>query len=143
VEHGTAFKESRCDLVAAKKILIVDDDANILELFRDVLEDKGYQVTTYTRGWEALQSVSRDAPDLIILDIMMPRVNGYEVCQILKENPKTKAIPVIFLTALSHQDALRKAAEGGADDYLVKPCPPEKLIKHVERYLGPGGKKPE
>ncbi len=129
--------------MAAKKILIVDDDANILELFRDILEDKGYQVVTYTRGWEALQSVSRDRPDLIILDIMMPRVNGYEVCQILKENPTTKDIPVIFLTALSHQEALRRAAEGGADDYLVKPCPPDKLIKHVERYLGPSGKKGE
>jgi CheY-like chemotaxis protein len=129
--------------VPQKKILIVDDDPNILELFRDILEDKGYLVVAFTRGWEALQAVSKEEPDLIILDIMMPRVNGYEVCQILKENPKTKEIPVIFLTALSHQEALRRAAEGGADDYLVKPCPPEKLIKHVERYLGPSGKKGE
>ncbi len=128
--------------MARKKILLVDDDENILELFRDVLEGKGHQVMTFTRGWEALQEVSREQPDLIILDIMMPRVNGYEVCQILKENPKTKNIPVIFLTALSHQEALRRAAEGGADDFLVKPCPPEKLLKHVERYLG-GGKKEE
>jgi twitching motility two-component system response regulator PilG len=128
--------------MARKKILLVDDDESILELFRDVLEGKGHQVTTFTRGWEALQAVSREQPDLIILDIMMPRVNGYEVCQILKENPKTKTIPIIFLTALSHQEALRRAAEGGADDFLVKPCPPEKLLKHVDRYLG-GGKKEE
>lgn len=126
--------------MARKKIIIVDDDVNILELFRDVLEGKGYQVTPFTRGWEALQAVSREKPDLIILDIMMPRVNGYEVCQILKENPKTKQIPVIFLTALSHQEALRRAAEGGADDFLVKPCPTEKLLKHVEKYLGHGKK---
>jgi twitching motility two-component system response regulator PilG len=126
--------------MARKKIIIVDDDPNILELFQDVLEGKGYQVTPFTRGWEALQSVSRDRPDLIILDIMMPRVNGYEVCQILKENPKTKAIPVIFLTALSHQEALKRAAEGGADDFLVKPCPTEKLLKHIEKFLDAGKK---
>lgn len=124
--------------MARKKILIVDDDVNILDLFRDLLEGRGYDVVSFTRGWEALQEVSREKPDLIILDIMMPRVNGYEVCQILKENPKTQKIPVIFLTALSHQEALRRAAEGGADDYLVKPCPPDKLFKHVERYIGPG-----
>jgi CheY-like chemotaxis protein len=126
--------------MGAKHILIVDDDENILELFRDILEGKGYAIKTFSRGWEALQEVSKEPPDLIILDIMMPRVNGYEVCQILKENPKTKPIPVIFLSALSHQEALRRAAEGGADDFLVKPCPPDKLLKHVERFLG-GGKK--
>jgi DNA-binding response OmpR family regulator len=128
-------------MTSRKKIFIVDDDANILELFRDILEGKGYAVSTFARGWEALQGVSRDRPDLIILDIMMPRVNGFEVCQILKENPKTKAIPIIFLTALSHQEALRRAAEGGADDFLIKPCPPDKLLKHVERYIASGGKK--
>jgi len=121
--------------MAGKRIIIVDDDSSILELFRDVLEGRGYQVQTFNRGWEALQSVSRERPDLMILDIMMPRVNGYEVCQIMKENPKTKDIPVIFLTALSHQEALRWAAEGGADDFLVKPCTPDRLIKHVERHL--------
>jgi CheY-like chemotaxis protein len=126
--------------MARKKILIVDDDPNVLELFQDVLEGRGYQVVPFTRGWEALQAVSREKPDLIILDIMMPRVNGYEVCQILKENPKTKGIPVIFLTALSHQEALKRAAEGGADDFLIKPCPTEKLLKHVEKYVGAGKK---
>jgi CheY-like chemotaxis protein len=126
--------------MARKKILIVDDDPNILELFRDILEGKGYQVTPFTRGWEALQAVSREKPDLIILDIMMPRVNGYEVCQILKENPLTKSIPVIFLTALSHQEAIKRAAEGGADDFLIKPCPTDKLLKHIEKFLGPSRK---
>lgn len=125
----------------SKRIMIVDDDAVILELFKDVLENRGYQVVVFTRGWEALQAVSRDKPDLVILDIMMPRVNGYEVCQILKENPNTKNIPVIFLSALSHQEALRRAAEGGADDYLLKPCLPDKLIKHVERHLSPEASK--
>lgn len=119
----------------AKKIVIVDDDTSILELFRDVLESKGYEVKSFTRGWEALQAISRDHPDLVVLDIMMPRVNGYEVCQIIKENPKTANIPVIFLTALSHQEALRWAAEGGADDFLVKPCTPDRLLKHVSRQL--------
>jgi DNA-binding response OmpR family regulator len=118
-----------------KCIIIVDDDPNIVELFRDILQRRGYTVQTFQRGWEALQAVSRQRPDLMILDIMMPRVNGYEVCQIMKENPKTKHIPVIFLTALSHQEALRLAAEGGADDFLVKPCSPERLIRHVERHL--------
>lgn len=118
-----------------KRIIIVDDDPSIVELFRDILEGKGYFVQTFHRGWEALQAVSRQRPDLMILDIMMPRVNGYEVCQIMKENPKTKDIPVIFLTALSHQEALRLAAEGGADDFLVKPCTPERLLRHVERHL--------
>lgn len=122
-------------MAAGKRIIIVDDDPNILELFRDVLTSQGYQVETFARGWDALQAVSREQPDLMVLDIMMPRVNGYEVCQIMKENPATREIPVIFLTALSHQDALRWAAEGGADDYLVKPCTPERLLKHVERQL--------
>lgn len=124
--------------MSAKRIVIVDDDSSILELFRDVLVGHGYVVETFTRGWEALQSVSREHPDLVVLDIMMPRVNGYEVCQIIKENPKTKDIPVIFLTALSHQEALRWAAEGGADGFLVKPCTPARLISHVERHLEQG-----
>ncbi|MCD4813700.1 response regulator [bacterium] len=121
--------------MAKKRIIIVDDDPSIVELFHDILESKGYDVQTFHRGWEALQAVSRQHPDLMVLDIMMPRVNGYEVCQIMKENPKTKDIPVIFLTALSHQEALRLAAEGGADDFLVKPCTPERLVRHVERHL--------
>jgi CheY-like chemotaxis protein len=121
--------------MANERIIIVDDDANILELFRDVLEGRGYRVETYTRGWDALQQISRHQPDLVILDIMMPRVNGYEVCQIIKDNPKTQQIPVMFLSALSHQEALRKAAEGGVDDFILKPCTPERLIKHVERQL--------
>lgn len=124
--------------MSEKRIIIVDDDSSILELFRDVLMDQGYEVRTFTRGWEALQSISKEHPDLVILDIMMPRVNGYEVCQIIKENPNTKNIPVVFLTALSHQEALRWAAEGGADDFLVKPCTPDRLIKHVERHLAKG-----
>ncbi len=121
--------------MAGEKIILVDDDPSIVELFHDILEGRGYQVKTFQRGWEALQAVSRERPDLMILDIMMPRVNGYEVCQILKENPKTENIPVIFLTALSHQEALRLAADGGADDFLVKPCTPDRLIRHVERHL--------
>jgi len=129
--------------VAEKRIIIVDDDPSIVELFRDILEGRGYYVQTFHRGWEALQAVSRQRPDLMILDIMMPRVNGYEVCQIIKENPKTKHIPVIFLTALSHQEALRLAAEGGADDFLVKPCTPERLIRHVERHLNIKGEEEE
>lgn len=126
-------------MMKPKQIIIVDDDASILELFRDVLEGYGYDVKTFTRGWEALQAVSREHPDLIILDIMMPRVNGYEVCQIIKENSNTSHIPIIFLTALSHQEALRWAAEGGANDFLVKPCTPERLLKHVKRQLEGGG----
>ena len=121
--------------MANERIIIVDDDVNILELFRDVLEGRGFAVEIFTRGWDALQQISRYQPDLVILDIMMPRVNGYEVCQIIKDNPKTQHIPVIFLSALSHQEALRKAAEGGVDDFILKPCTPERLIKHVERQL--------
>lgn len=128
--------------MAGKRIILVDDDPGIVELFKDVLESRGYQVQTFQRGWEALQAVSRERPDLIILDIMLPRVNGYEVCQIIKENPGTKHIPVIFLSALSHQDALRMAADGGADDYLVKPCTAERLLRHVERQLKDKGEAP-
>jgi len=121
--------------MGTKKIIIVDDDESVLELFSAVLEKQGYKVKTFMRGWEALQFVSRELPDLVILDIMMPRVNGFEVCQILKENFKTSHIPVMFLSALSHQDAMRRAAEGGADDFLVKPCATDKLVERVAIQL--------
>ncbi len=115
----------------SKKILIADDEPDILEIIRFNLEKEGYQVESAGNGIEALESAKKFKPDLIILDVMMPGRNGWEVCQQLRMYPDFKQTLIIFLTALSDESSEIKGLESGADDYIAKPIRPNILLSKV------------
>jgi two-component system, OmpR family, alkaline phosphatase synthesis response regulator PhoP len=115
----------------AKQILIADDEPDILEIIRYNLEKEGYEVITAKDGNEAIEKAKEFYPGLIILDIMMPRKNGVEVCQILRTQPSFQDTLIIFLTAMSDESAQIKGLETGADDYISKPISPKVLVSRV------------
>ena len=116
---------------SVKKILIADDEPDILEIISYNLHKEGYEVYTAADGNEALEKARHHHPDLIILDIMMPKKTGVEVCQILRTQPEFSQTLIIFLTALSDEAVQIKGLESGADDYLTKPVSPKVLISRV------------
>ncbi|NLH49078.1 MAG: response regulator transcription factor [Myxococcales bacterium] len=116
-------------------ILVVDDEEDILELIRYNLAKEGYQVGTVTTGEDALAFARREKPNLVILDLMLPGVDGLEVCKRLKANDATAAIPVIMLTAKSEDADVVTGLELGADDYLTKPFSPRVLVARVRTAL--------
>ena len=118
-----------------KKILAVDDEKSIVMVIRVNLEFEGYQVTEAYDGVQALESIAEDKPDLIVLDIMMPEMDGWEVLAHIRENPETEDLPVIMLTALTQDRDIEEATMLGADVYLTKPFEPEELILTVKRIL--------
>ena len=117
------------------KILIVDDEKLILISTRIVLESVGYGVLTAASGEEALSTARDERPGLILLDIMMPGIDGWETLSRLKEEQATKDIPVIIFTAREHSRGRHLAREMGAADYFQKPFEPDELIATVEEYL--------
>jgi excisionase family DNA binding protein len=121
-----------------KKILVVDDDKIIVETIVQALEEDehGYEMISASDGFEAGLQVSHFKPDLVILDIMMPDVNGYEVCQKIKCNPLTKDTKVIVLSAYLNEEAFKEMKEYGADACFSKPLPLEQLKFEVGRLLG-------
>lgn len=118
-------------MVNVKKILIADDEPDILEILQFNLQQEGYQVTAVKNGDEAIETAKKTAPDLIILDVMMPGRNGIEVCNILRGLPGFKNTLIIFLTALSDESTEVRGLETGADDFLTKPISPKVLISKV------------
>ena len=118
-----------------QRILLVDDDQNILEVVGRRLESWGYEVLTAEGGEEGLKLVAEQPPDLILLDIMMPKLKGRDVCAMLKANPKTRDIPVIFLTALGMADHVKAGMDLGADDYVTKPYDAEDLKDRIKVCL--------
>jgi two-component system, OmpR family, alkaline phosphatase synthesis response regulator PhoP len=114
-----------------KKILIADDEPDILEIIQYNLVKEGYEVFTAKDGDEALEKAKSIRPDLIILDIMMPKKSGMEVCEILRAQPSFKDTLIIFLTALNDESSHIKGLETGADDYINKPISPKVLISRV------------
>ncbi|MDZ7860411.1 MAG: response regulator [Candidatus Krumholzibacteriota bacterium] len=118
-----------------RKVLVVDDEANITQILEFSIEAEGYEVVSASNGEEAIEKARKEQPNLIILDIMMPKVDGYEACRALKSDPLTKKIPVILLTAKGREIDKRLGYEVGATDYIVKPFSPSKLIEKVNEYL--------
>ena len=118
-----------------KSILICDDDPVILRLLQVNLELEGYDVLPADNGEKAIEVARAERPDLIVLDIMMPRLDGYETCERLKAEDATKDIPVVFLSAKAQQSDIDKGKAFGVADYLTKPFDPNDLIETVERLL--------
>ena len=118
-----------------KKILVCDDEPYILMALTDAVEIEGYDCVTAENGKEALEKAREERPDLILLDIMMPYKDGYEVCKELKDDELTRDIPVIMLTAKSQQVDIQRGKEVGADDYITKPFKPSTLRKKFKEIL--------
>lgn len=117
-----------------KRILVCDDDPVILRLLQVNLELEGYDVALAHHGEEALEICQSDRPDLVILDIMMPRLDGYQTAERLKADAATKDIPIVFLSAKAQQSDIEKGKSYGVSDYLTKPFDPTELIEVVERH---------
>ena len=117
------------------KILIVDDEPLNVDYLEQELEDLGYQTISAANGQEALEKVAADAPDLILLDVMMPVMDGFTVCRILKEHDETRLIPIIIMTALDAVADRIKGIQAGADDFLTKPVHEEELFARIATAL--------
>ncbi|MBU1599347.1 response regulator [bacterium] len=116
----------------AKKILVVDDDVDMVEILKSLLEIEGYDVVGAFDGQEALDKTKQQKPDFILLDIMMPVMDGWEACRRLKACKKTSEIPVAILTARVDSQDREKAFQLGADDYITKPFNPDELLKRIK-----------
>src|SRR5438105_14776918 len=118
-----------------KKILAVDDERHIVRLVQVNLERAGYEVVTAFDGKDALEKVASERPDLVVLDVMMPYMDGFEVLQTLKKNPNTRDLPVIMLTAKAQDADVFRGWQNGVDCYLTKPFNPMELIAFVKRIF--------
>jgi two-component system alkaline phosphatase synthesis response regulator PhoP len=124
------------------KVLICDDDLLLLELMEFRLQTKGYDVVRAVDGAEALSKAQEESPDIIVLDAMMPKSDGFEVLGRIKSDPRLADIPVIMLTARKGERDIVSALEKGAEDYLVKPFIPEELLARLSRLIArKGGKR--
>ncbi|HMV39536.1 response regulator transcription factor [Plasticicumulans sp.] len=117
------------------KILVVDDEPNILLSLEFLMKHAGFEVRTATDGDAALAAVATEVPDLILLDVMMPRRDGYEVCQAVRENPACARVKIIMLTAKGREIEREKGMALGADDYIVKPFATQELLGRVRELL--------
>lgn len=117
------------------KVLVVDDDSNVINIIRDSLEPGLYEVLEGVNGKEALGMVFAESPDIIVLDIMMPGMDGYRVCEELKEHDSTKKVPIIILSAKTGVEDKLKAIDLGIDDYIVKPFDPRELKARIKMRL--------
>jgi CheY-like chemotaxis protein len=118
-----------------QKVLVVDDNSQNLELILAYLEDVDCDTFSAVGGQEALEMIEKTPPDLVLLDVMMPKISGFEVCKRIKNNPETAVIPVIMVTALSEMGDIEKAINSGADDFLSKPVNKWELLTRVRTML--------
>ncbi|HAR44631.1 MAG: two-component system response regulator [Nitrospirae bacterium GWC2_57_13] len=119
-----------------KKILIADDNENIREALTYLLEDEGYKLTLAKDGADALRKVREFRPHILFLDIMMPEMNGYDVCRTVKNDPELKKTYVIMLTAKGQVAEQERGKEVGADEYIVKPFSPMEILTKIKNILG-------
>ena len=119
----------------AAKLLVVDDTPKNVKLLADILTARGYNVVTAASGAEALSQVEAERPDLVLLDVVMPEMSGYEVCRKLRSNPATQLLPVVMVTALDPGEERVKGIEAGADDFLTKPINQAELLARVKSLI--------
>jgi len=122
---------------AKKRVLAVDDEKLIVLAIRHNLEHAGYEVIEAFDGREALEKIEAHRPDLVVLDVMMPELNGWDVLSSIRDDPEVRDTPVIMLTALGHDADEREGVIRGADVYLTKPYEPQQLVELVNRLLAP------
>ena len=122
----------------SKTILIVDDEPNIVISLEFLLEREGWRVQIARDGQEALDALARELPDLVLLDVMLPRVSGYDVCQRMRENPAWRGVRVLMLTAKGREVEVTKGLALGADGYVTKPFSTEELLARIRDLLGEG-----
>lgn len=121
---------------AKTRVLLVDDDTTLLDMYKERLEIAGFEVVTAVNGEEALAKAVESVPNVILLDIMMPKINGFDALNILKNTPETKNIPVIVLTALTQEIHRKKGLAAGADDFIVKSeTMPRDVIAKIEKVI--------
>jgi DNA-binding response OmpR family regulator len=119
----------------AKKILITEDSPTVLAITKAALEEAGYEAIAAVDGQEALDKARKENPDLIILDLMLPKIDGYKVCRMLKFDEKYKNIPVIIFTARAQEEDKKLGQDVGADAYLTKPFEPQALLGKIQELL--------
>lgn len=120
----------------SRTILVVDDEPNARSLLRLILVRAGFEVIVAQDGFEALREIQDQIPDAMILDIMMPGIDGFEVCERLRNNEETADLPIIMLSARADSESINKGLSLGATMYLTKPVTPEELTREVEKVLG-------
>jgi len=118
-----------------KRILVVDDEADLVTFVKLRLEANGYEVLAAVDGEEARKAAKESQPDLIILDIILPKLNGFEVCSLLKNDPKTSHIPIIMLTAKDQEADIHLAKKVGSDAYIAKPFDADMLLLRIKELL--------
>lgn len=117
------------------KILVAEDERDIRELIGFTLRFAGFEVVLVGTGAEAIEKTLSERPDLILLDVRMPKMTGYEACRQLKEDPATRSIPVVFLSAKGQESEIEQGLASGAVEYIVKPFAPDELISQVKEIL--------
>ena len=122
------------------KILIAEDERDIRDLIAFTLRFAGHEVATASNGEEAVQLAPKESPDLILMDVRMPRMTGYEACEAMKANPDLKDMPVVFLSAKGQENEIATGLAAGAEDYLLKPFAPDQLTERVRAILSKFGK---
>lgn len=122
------------------RILIAEDEPDIRELVAFTLRFAGHEVTTASNGEEAVQMASQVIPDIILMDVRMPRMTGYDACRLMKANPALKDIPVVFLSAKGQDSEIATGFEVGAEEYMLKPFGPDQLTERVKAILAKFGK---
>jgi DNA-binding response OmpR family regulator len=119
----------------AKRVLVAEDEPDIRGLIVFSLEYAGYEVIEALNGDEAIKLAESEQPDLILLDVRMPRINGYEACSVLKSQESTRGIPVVFLSARGQETEIKRGLELGAEEYILKPFAPDELYERVGGIL--------
>ncbi|RJP54703.1 MAG: response regulator [Anaerolineaceae bacterium] len=122
------------------KILIAEDERDIRDLVAFTLRFAGHEVVAASNGEEAVQLAPKENPDLILMDVRMPRMTGYDACRIIKAEPRLKDIPIVFLSAKGQESEIQTGLEVGAEEYLLKPFAPDQLTERVKAILAKFGK---
>lgn len=120
----------------SKRILIVDDDELVLIALRELLRSENYEVQTFSRGKEALKKIDQEDYDLILLDIVMPEMDGFELCKMIRTMDKFKNKPIVFLSAKNQEEDKKRGMEAGANLFLNKPISPQKLLNLIAETIG-------